>query len=141
MADYFITDPFRRLLWSTPISRAWSGSTALMDWLETPTSHIYKINVPGYGKDDIKIEVEDGNVLRIRGKGAKEESKEAKDVIFHVAERGSTKDEFTREIGLPDNIKIEQMKAHVDNGVLTIIAPKDTSQKSKVRNINVSSKL
>nr|DAD32174.1 TPA_asm: hypothetical protein HUJ06_011025 [Nelumbo nucifera] len=47
MADTLFGDPFRRFFWSTPILRAYPGTTALMDWLETPTSHIYKINVPG----------------------------------------------------------------------------------------------
>ncbi|KAL5709064.1 hypothetical protein ACHQM5_019791 [Ranunculus cassubicifolius] len=136
MTDYFLNDPFRRLLWRNE----WSGSTALMDWIETPTSHVYKINVPGFGKEDIKVQVEEGNVLQIRGEKAKEES-QGKEVIWHVAERGSFSGGFTREIGLPDNVKLDKMKAEVDNGVLTVIAPKDSNHKGKVRNINVSSKL
>ncbi|OVA11203.1 Alpha crystallin/Hsp20 domain [Macleaya cordata] len=142
MADIFSTDPFRRFLWRAPIFQDWSGSRALMDWIETPNTHIYKINVPGFGKEDIKVQVEDGNVLQIRGEGTKEESI-AKDAIFHVAERGTTtKGNFCREIVLPENVKIDQIKAVVDNGVLTIVVPKDLNAKSsKVKNINISSKL
>ncbi|KAJ4974507.1 hypothetical protein NE237_007681 [Protea cynaroides] len=131
----------RRFFWSPPIYQQWSGSLALMDWLETPTSHIYKINVPGFGKNDIKVQVEDGNVLQIRTEGAKEESI-GKDAIWHIAERGTSKEGFSREIELQENVKVDQIKAQVENGVLTIVVPKDTSAKSsKVRNINITSKL
>ncbi|XP_075633588.1 15.7 kDa heat shock protein, peroxisomal [Castanea sativa] len=142
MADAFFGYPFRRFFLSPPIFREWSGSTALMDWLESPNAHIFKINVPGYSKDNIKVQVEDGNVLHIKGEGGKEEQLNAKDTVWHVAERGTGKGEFSREIELPENVKVDQIKAQVENGVLTITVPKDTTQKSsKVRNINVTSKL
>ncbi|KAK9272272.1 hypothetical protein L1049_002643 [Liquidambar formosana] len=141
MAHGFITDPFRRFFLSPPIYRTWSGSTGLMDWLEIPNAHIFKVNVPGFNKEDIKVQVEDGNVLHIRGEGEKEESL-GKDAVWHVAERGTGKGEFSREIELPENVKVDQIKAQVENGVLTIVVPKDASPKpSKVRTINISSKL
>lgn len=87
------------------------------------------------------MQVEDGNLLVIRGDGRKEES-QGKDGVWHVAERGEGKGEFSREIELPENVKLDQIKAQVENGVLTIIVPKDATPKlSKVRTINVSSKL
>lgn len=96
----------------------------------------------GYSKDNIKVQVGDGNVLHIKGEGGKEEQLNAKDTVWHVAERGTGKGEFSREIELPENVKVDQIKAQVENGVLTITVPKDTTQKSsKVRNINVTSKL
>ncbi|PSS36646.1 HSP20-like chaperone protein [Actinidia chinensis var. chinensis] len=138
-------DPFRRFFWSPPIYRTVSGSTALMDWLETPNSHIFKINVPGYNKDDIKVEVEDGNILVIRSEGGKEKPHSPgkdRDAVWHVAERVGCRGEFSREIELPENVKVDQIKAHVENGVLTIVVPKDSSPKpNKVRTINISSKL
>ncbi|KAK7842631.1 15.7 kda heat shock protein [Quercus suber] len=84
MADAFFGYPFRRFFLSPPIFREWSGSTALMDWLESPNAHIFKINVPGYSKDNIKVQIEDGNVLHIKGEGGKEEQHNAKDTVWHV---------------------------------------------------------
>ena len=96
----------------------------------------------GYSKDNIKVQIEDGNVLHLKGEGGKEEQHNAKDTVWHVAERGTGKGELSREIELPENVKVDQIKAQVENGVLTITVPKDTTQKSsKVRNINVTSKL
>ncbi|KAI9161003.1 hypothetical protein LWI28_013563 [Acer negundo] len=144
MADAMIfRQPFRRLFWSPPVFREWSGSTALMDWLESPSAHIFKINVPGLKKENIKVQVEDGNILVIKGEGIKEEANDKeKNSVWHVAERGTGKGEFSREIELPENVKLDQIKAHVENGVLTILVPKDSTPKpNKVRNINITSKL
>ncbi|CBI31695.3 unnamed protein product, partial [Vitis vinifera] len=113
-----------------------------MDWLESPAAHIFKFDVPGLSKDDIKVEIEDGNVLRVyRVAGGREESV-VKDTVWHIAERGGGRGEFSREFELPENVKVDQIKAQVENGVLTIVVPKDTSPKaSKVKTINISSKL
>ncbi|XP_057970567.1 15.7 kDa heat shock protein, peroxisomal [Malania oleifera] len=141
MAEVFSGDPFRRFFLSPPIYRTWPGSTALMDWLETPSAHVFKLNVPGFSKDEIKVQIEDGNILHIKGEGGKDESG-GKDTVWHVAERGNGKGDFSREIELPEGVKVDHIKAHVENGVLTIVVPKDTNPKpSKVRTINVSSKL
>ncbi|CAD5333316.1 unnamed protein product [Arabidopsis thaliana] len=111
--------------------------------MESNNSHIFKINVPGYNKEDIKVQIEEGNVLSIRGEGIKEEKKE--NLVWHVAEREAFSgggSEFLRRIELPENVKVDQVKAYVENGVLTVVVPKDTSSKSsKVRNVNITSKL
>ncbi|KAL6224151.1 hypothetical protein ACLB2K_003007 [Fragaria x ananassa] len=146
MADVsLLGHPFRRFLWSPPVfGEHWSGSTALMDWLESPTAHIFKFNVPGFRKEEIKVQIEEGNILQIKGEGGKEEAN-AKDAVWHVAERGTAGKsvaEFYREIELPENVKVDQIKAQVENGVLTILVPKDATPKpSRVRNINITSKL
>ncbi|KAJ4706893.1 Class I heat shock protein [Melia azedarach] len=141
MAESIFGYPFRRFFLSPPVFREWSGSTALMDWLESPNAHIFKINVPGFSKENIKVQVEEGNVLHITGEGGKEDGI-AKDSVWHVAERGTGKGDFSREIELPENVKLDQIKAHVENGVLTVIVPKDANpKKNNVRNINITSKL
>ncbi|XP_021770994.1 15.7 kDa heat shock protein, peroxisomal-like [Chenopodium quinoa] len=133
-------EPFRSIIWSPPMYREWSASTALLDWFESPNAHFFKINVPGYNKDNVKLEVDEENVLHIKGEGGKEES-QGKDIVWHVAERGG-KGNFYRQIELPENAKVDQIKAQVENGVLTIVVPKDNNPKpSKVRTINISSKL
>ncbi|XP_019182686.1 PREDICTED: 15.7 kDa heat shock protein, peroxisomal [Ipomoea nil] len=142
----FFGDPFRRFLWSpTFYHRAPPGSAALLDWIESPTAHVFKINVPGYSREDVKVQVEDGNVLVVKAEGGKDEAHgnwKEKEVVWHVAERGGATGKFSREIELPEGVKVDQIKAQVDNGVLTVTVPKDTSPKqSKIRNINITSKL
>jgi HSP20 family protein len=92
-------------------------------------------------KDEIKVQIEEGNILHLRGEGGKEENF-GKDSVWHVAERGNRKGDFSRMVELPENVKLDQIKAHVENGVLTVVVPKDASPKSpKVRNINITSRL
>lgn len=89
------------------------------------------------------MQVEEGNLLVIKAEG-KEENADGKEksVVWHVAEREIGKGGFTREIELPEEVKLDQIKASVDNGVLTVVVPKDTTRKqSKVRNVHVTSKL
>lgn len=125
MTGNYLGDPFRRFFWSPPIFREWSGSAALMDWFESTNAHFLKINVPGYGKESIKLEVDEDNVLHVKGEGGKEEPK-GKDIIWHADERGS-KGDFYRQIELPENAKVDQIKAQVENGVLTVMIPKDNT--------------
>lgn len=87
------------------------------------------------------MQIEDGNILLIRGEGRKEEF-HPKDTVWHVAERGTGKGDFSREIELPEDVKVDQIKAQVENGVLTVVVPKDATPKpSTVRNISITSKL
>ncbi|KAF0904800.1 hypothetical protein E2562_037315 [Oryza meyeriana var. granulata] len=144
MADLFFGGPFRRLLYGRPFPAEWASATAAMDWIETPTSHVLRINVPGLGKDDVKVQVEDGNVLSVRStppaEKEREREKEGKGAVWHVAERG--RPEFAREVALPADVRVEQIRASVDNGVLTVVVPKEPSPaRPRPRPIAVSSKL
>ncbi|CAN4106708.1 unnamed protein product [Withania somnifera] len=139
-------DPFRRFLLSPTIYGTSYGSSALLDWVESPNAHIFKINVQGYSKEDIKVQVEDGNVLLVKAEGGSKKDEfhgKEKEIVWHVAERGGGKGgDFSRAIELPEDVKVDQIKAQVENGVLTIVVPKDATPKtSKVRNINITSKL
>jgi HSP20 family protein len=146
MAQFFFGSPFRRLLHGRPFAVDWpsSSAAAAMDWVGTPTSHVLRINVPGLGKDDVKVQVEDGNVLTVRavapakGKAGGDEKEEG--VVWHVAERG--KPEFARAVALPENVRVEGIRAGVENGVLTIVVPKEPAPaRPKPRSIAISSKL
>ncbi|RZC61471.1 hypothetical protein C5167_023232 [Papaver somniferum] len=129
MANIFSVDPLRRFLGRGPIFQELSGGSTIapLDWVETPNSHIYKINVP----EDIKVQIEDGNIMQIKG--------EERGLMTTM--KGA---DFSRTIELPEDVKLDQIKAAVENGVLTIVVPKDLNPKSsssKVKNINISSKL
>ncbi|XP_051214677.1 17.9 kDa class I heat shock protein-like [Lolium perenne] len=107
---------------------------ARIDWKETPEAHVFKADVPGLKKEEVKVEVQDGNVLQISGERSKEQ--EEKTDTWHRVERSSGK--FMRRFRLPDNAKVEQVKAAMENGVLTVTVPKEEAKKPDVKSIQIS---
>ncbi|XP_071687210.1 18.2 kDa class I heat shock protein-like [Rutidosis leptorrhynchoides] len=135
-----IFDPFSLDVWDpfTDFQNLPSETSALVnarvDWKETPEAHVFKADLPGIKKEEVKVEVEDGKVLNISGERNIE--KEDKNDKWHRVERSSGK--FTRRFVLPENAKMDQVKAAMENGVLTITVPKDEVKKPEVKCIDIS---
>ncbi|KAK9057489.1 hypothetical protein SSX86_022325 [Deinandra increscens subsp. villosa] len=132
-----IWDPFRDFpISSSNVSNETSALVnARVDWKETPESHVFKADLPGIRKEEVKVEVEDGRVLQITGERNVE--KEDKNDTWHRVERSSGK--FTRRFRLPENAKMEEVKAAMENGVLTVTVPKEEVKKPDVKSIEISS--
>ena len=45
---------------------------------------------------------------------------------------------FSRRFRLPENVKVEEVKAEMENGVLTITVPKEEVRRPDVRPIQIS---
>ncbi|KAF8703851.1 hypothetical protein HU200_031947 [Digitaria exilis] len=75
-------------------------ASARIDWKETPEAHVFKADVPGLRKEEVKVEIEDGNLLQISGERSKEQ--EEKSDKWHRVERSSVK--FLRRFTLPENV-------------------------------------
>lgn len=76
------------------------------------------------------MEVEDGRVLKISGKWKAEElldEKKTDDMMWHRVERN--RGDFCRRFRLPPNIKADQVKASMENGVLMVTLPKQQVKK------------
>jgi HSP20 family protein len=137
-ADFW--DPFDDIFRSvvpaavSPHRDAAAFANARIDWKETPEAHVFKADLPGVKKEEVKVEVEDGNVLVISGERSKE--KEDKNDKWHRVERSSGK--FRRRFRLPENTKTDQVKAGLENGVLTVTVPKAEVKKPEVKAIEVS---
>ncbi|KAH0638970.1 hypothetical protein KY285_035556 [Solanum tuberosum] len=142
-----IFDPFSLDLWDPfegfPISTNAPSSTreisafanAKIDWKETPEAHIFKVDVPGIKKEEVKVEVEEGRILQISGERSREQ--EEKNDQWHRMERSSGK--FLRRFRLPENAKTGEIKAAMENGVLTVTVPKEEEKKkSEVKAIDIS---
>ena len=104
-----------------------------IDWKETPEAHIFKADLPGIKKEEVKVEVEDGRVLQISGERSREQ--EEKNDTWHRVERSSGK--FMRRFRLPENAKVDQVKAAMENGVLTVTVPKEM-KRPDVKTIDIS---
>ncbi|KAK1321581.1 17.3 kDa class I heat shock protein [Acorus calamus] len=132
-----VFDPFRSISESRPGSL--SSETSVLantriDWKETPEAHVFKADLPGLKKEEVKVEVEDGRVLQISGERSRE--KEEKNDTWHRVERSSGR--FMRRFRLPEGAKVDQVKAAMENGVLTVTVPKAEVKKPEVKAIDIS---
>jgi len=105
---------------------------ARVDWKETPEAHVFTADVPGLKKEEVEVEVEDGNVLQISGERSKEQ--EEKNDRWHQRSSGR----FLRRFRLPENAKAEQIKASMENGVLTVTVPKEEAKKPDVKPVQIT---
>lgn len=106
------------------------GARRGWDARETEDALLLRVDMPGLGKEDVKISVEQ-NTLTIRGEegGAKEGEDE---------EEGGAR-RYSSRIDLPDKLyKIDQIKAEMKNGVLKVVVPKmKEEERSDVINVKV----
>ncbi len=97
--------------------------------------HIFiSAEIPGLGKDNIKVTISDDNVLQIRGEKKHEEKKENESYIRMERVFG----EFTRSFILPENVKDDKIKAKFENGVLNITLEKIEPSKPKEIEISIN---
>ncbi|KAJ4719923.1 17.5 kDa class I heat shock protein [Melia azedarach] len=136
--DPFEDLPFSNLSLSVPrsdISNEMAAfATTHIDWRETPEAHIFKADLPGLRKEEVKVEIEEGNVLRISGERRNE--REENTDTWHRVERSSG--QFLRRFRLPENAKTDQVKASLENGVLTVTVPKVIVNKPDVKAVEIS---
>lgn len=95
------------------------GWKPLADVYETEDSLVIRLELAGLGREDIQIEVEDGQ-LTIRGN--RSPSREVDTGRYHRLERAYGP--FYRQFHLPDSVVREDISAQFRNGVLTATLPK-----------------
>ncbi|KAG9453226.1 hypothetical protein H6P81_006130 [Aristolochia fimbriata] len=114
-----------------PFNMSHSTSTTIpnsidIDWKESPEAHLFKVDLPGLKKEEVKVEViilEDARLyLQISGEREKERDKKG-DYKWHRIERSHGK--FLRRLRLPENAKPDRLYSSIQDGVLTIIISKE----------------
>jgi len=95
----------------------WQGEFPV-DLYQDKNAFTLRAELPGFRKEDIRVEVADG-ILTVTGHqktGAETKDKEAAKT---VQER-----RVSRAITLPDNLDLDKIQAAYENGVLTVTLPK-----------------
>jgi HSP20 family protein len=105
-----------------------------IEWKETSEAHVYKAHLPGMKRNDVRVEVDDDRVLCIICEKSVEKEEERGG--WHRVEVSSG--HFVQRLTLPENCKVDHVKAFMDHDVLTIHVPKHRIGNSRVRNVQIS---
>ncbi len=94
------------------------------DIKEKGDNYIIEIDLPGYDKQDIEIEMEKG-YLKVSAKTSKETDNSEDKYIHKERFYG----ECSRSFYVGENLKEEDVKAAFKNGILTLTVPKEQPKK------------
>lgn len=97
------------------------------DIREDEKGYLLEVDLPGYKKEDIKIDVTDG-YLTIHAKTTDEKNEEEKGKYVR---RERFMGECTRSFYVGDDVKDEEIKASFKNGILKLEVPKINPDEKK----------
>jgi len=80
--------------------------------------------LPGVKKEDVKITINEDNLLTIRGEKRREEKTEENDEKRSFIRIERAFGEFTRSFILPENIRKDSIAAKYENGILMVALEK-----------------
>ncbi len=104
-----------------------------IDITEDDRNLYFAAEMPGMSKDEVKLTINDENVLIIKGE-KKKEMPEDRGIIRNERTYG----EFSRSFMLPENIDNESINAKFENGILNVTFAKKEPEQPKERNIEIS---
>ncbi|XP_071903277.1 26.5 kDa heat shock protein, mitochondrial-like [Coffea arabica] len=110
-----------------------SPSRLLGKFKEQDDLYKLRLPVPGLAKEDVKVTVDDG-VLTIKGERKEEEEGTDDDDDDHWA---SFYGYYNTSVLLPDDAKVDEIRAEMKDGVLTVIIPRTERPKKDVKEISV----
>jgi HSP20 family protein len=131
----FEESPWPTLRWPSfglgAISEAATWSPRI-DVFERDQRLVTSIDLPGMKKEDVKVEVTDGQ-LTISGERKHETEEKGEHFYRSEREYGS----FYRAVPLPAGAKVEDVKATFTEGVLEVSVPLPPRPEAKVRTVDI----
>jgi len=105
-----------------------------VDVIEDTKSIYFEVEIPGVKKEDVKVSVNNENILTIKG----EKKFERKDEVKSCCRSERVYGEFMRSFQLPDNTDSEKISASYNNGILTLTVPKIEPVKPSEKQVEIS---
>ena len=97
---------------------------------ESDKAYTVELAAPGMKKEDFNVHINDEGNLIIKMEQKQEHKDEDKNMRYLRREFSYSKYEQT--LILPDDVKKDDIKAHVENGVLTVELPRVVEEKVKL---------
>ena len=103
-----------------------------IDVFEKDNRLVTKIDLPGMKKEDVKVEIADGQ-LAISGERKRETEEKGEEFYRSEREYGS----FYRSVPLPEGAKVDDVKATFTDGVLEVSVPLPARPEAKMRKVEI----
>jgi HSP20 family protein len=107
-----------------PAKAAWMPP---VDLTEGDEAFTLKVELPGFSKDDVQVEIKDN---RLTLKGERKRETEVQEAQYHRAERAYGS--FQRSIRLPVAVDADKAEAIFKDGLLKLTLPKADAAKPKL---------
>lgn len=101
------------------------------DIKEVDNQYVLDIEMPGFNKKDISVELNDGYLTISGNKSTNNDEKDTKENIIRQERYSGS---YSRSFYVGDSIKKEDIKANYDNGELKIYLPKTTTKEVENHN-------
>ncbi len=121
---------FRPLHRPSNLQATWSPN---VDVFEKNGDIVVKAELPGVKKEDVKLLVDDGDLVI---EGERHAESEVKEKDYYRMERSFGS--FYRRLPLPEGIQTEQVKATFSDGMIEVHVPKPPEPASKAKKIAIS---
>lgn len=96
-------------------------------------SLVYQFDLAGVPKENIKLTIDDNNLLTLEGTKKSSTQDKSKNYVKQEIFYGS----FKKVIKLPENIKKDKLTTKYANGILTVTIPKTKVKKPKAKVIPI----
>ena len=121
--DDWMNFPFNDEFWGkkNPLYGKHAQNMMKTDIRETDGSYELDIDLPGFKKDEIKVQLKDGYLTLSAAKGL---DKDAKDKEGNYIRRERYAGSMSRSFYVGENLTQEDIKAKYENGILRLSVPK-----------------
>lgn len=133
--DNFLADPVSGIVkfYRNIDQGPYDISNLSVDLIDEGDKYRALLDIPGVKKNDINIEIVDGNCLKVSATRNRSTSIEGKTYIHKERSTQS----FSRQITLPNDIEADSLQASYENGTLDITISK-VQKKTNVKKFSVS---
>jgi len=105
-----------------------------IEMTETESDYRVSVEVPGIRHEDIDLSIEEDMLVL---KGEKRDEREEKERDYSISERSYGS--FERRVSLPQDALADGIEANTDNGVITIVIPRNQEASTERRRIKIQS--
>jgi len=112
------------------LKRQMEGKVPSVNIRDKEKEYLIEVAAPGMKKEDFNIDMEEG-MLTISSQREEDKTEERE----NYKRREYNYSSFSRSFNLPENVKSEEIKAHYEDGILSLTIPKKQEQEKPKQKI------